>query len=441
MMGMNFPNSPVEGQVFTPAGGPKYIFSGGVWGSGSQAQSRALVSDSPPVSPAPGDLWWESDSGNLFCWYADGDSEQWVQINTPSLTGEDYLLKTAEKYNRVVNGAMQISQENGDTGTASSASNVGYHSADQWISSWSLSTGTINTARASTASLTPNGSRHIYLNCGTAITSLAANSNGIFEQKIEGLRAADLQWGTVNARQVVLRFSTSMPAGVYSVAIQNSAHDRSYVAQWTQAASNVWQVNTVVIPGDTTGTWLKDTGIGLFIDFCWFFGSTYVGVTGWQAGQKYAAAGQVSSVAAGATFSLGDVGLYADPQATGKAPPWQTPDYASELLACRRYFQAQGTGSTTYEFLANGKDTSTTGGYALVPHNPIMRTSPAFSSVGAFGVYDAGSVLIAATLVAAGSSPESGMLTYTTAGSMAGGRANILYSNGTNARLFFSARM
>ena len=81
-MGFNFPNSPTEGTLFQPAGGPSYVYSGGVWRD--KASNRALVSDSPPPNPANGDLWWESDSGNLFLWYNDGDSSQWVQINTPS---------------------------------------------------------------------------------------------------------------------------------------------------------------------------------------------------------------------------------------------------------------------------------------------------------------------------------------------------------------------
>jgi hypothetical protein len=46
---------------------------------------RARIGDTPPASPVAGDLWWESDSGNLYCYYNDGDSLQWVQINTPQI--------------------------------------------------------------------------------------------------------------------------------------------------------------------------------------------------------------------------------------------------------------------------------------------------------------------------------------------------------------------
>tara|TARA_Y100001937_G_scaffold46743_1_gene65617 strand:+ start:4158 stop:7574 length:3417 start_codon:yes stop_codon:yes gene_type:complete len=41
------------------------------------------VSDNPPntSSAIPGELWWESDTGDLFVYYDDGNSKQWVMAN------------------------------------------------------------------------------------------------------------------------------------------------------------------------------------------------------------------------------------------------------------------------------------------------------------------------------------------------------------------------
>lgn len=47
----------------------------------------AIISDAPPGSPKPGQIWWESDTGNLFIWYADANTSQWVQINVQSSSG------------------------------------------------------------------------------------------------------------------------------------------------------------------------------------------------------------------------------------------------------------------------------------------------------------------------------------------------------------------
>jgi hypothetical protein len=78
MMAMNWPISPTEGQIYTPVGGPTYVFNSPVWKAMGQGQI-AIVSDDAPASPANGQLWWESDTGILFIWVNDGNSSQWVQ--------------------------------------------------------------------------------------------------------------------------------------------------------------------------------------------------------------------------------------------------------------------------------------------------------------------------------------------------------------------------
>src|SRR5262245_42696220 len=82
-MAFNFPNSPSEGQVFEPAGGPRYVYMGGVWGH--SGRTRALIADNPPSGAVHGDLWWDSTDGNLYVFYNDGDSSQYVQCNTPNM--------------------------------------------------------------------------------------------------------------------------------------------------------------------------------------------------------------------------------------------------------------------------------------------------------------------------------------------------------------------
>ena len=39
------------------------------------------VSDTPPSNPNAGDLWWESDTGELKIYYDDGNTEQWVDAS------------------------------------------------------------------------------------------------------------------------------------------------------------------------------------------------------------------------------------------------------------------------------------------------------------------------------------------------------------------------
>ena len=44
--------------------------------------NTANISDTAPGSPVNGQLWWNSADGNLYIYYNDGSSSQWVQINT-----------------------------------------------------------------------------------------------------------------------------------------------------------------------------------------------------------------------------------------------------------------------------------------------------------------------------------------------------------------------
>lgn len=62
--------------------------SGGGSGNG-QINSDTITSDTPPTEREDGkgalrdgDTWWKSDTGAFFVWYADGDSGQWVEIES-----------------------------------------------------------------------------------------------------------------------------------------------------------------------------------------------------------------------------------------------------------------------------------------------------------------------------------------------------------------------
>jgi hypothetical protein len=50
--------------------------------AGGGGSSSVTVGDAPPDSPAQGDLWWDSGFGQMYVWYDDGNSRQWVVANT-----------------------------------------------------------------------------------------------------------------------------------------------------------------------------------------------------------------------------------------------------------------------------------------------------------------------------------------------------------------------
>jgi len=50
-------------------------------------QQRVVIDPTPPLNPNVGDLWWRDTDGNLFVYYDDGNSRQWV----PAVSTGQYL--------------------------------------------------------------------------------------------------------------------------------------------------------------------------------------------------------------------------------------------------------------------------------------------------------------------------------------------------------------
>lgn len=267
-----------------------------------------------------------------------------VHATVQALLGSTTLgaLQTAMKNiaprdNLIVNPRMQLSQENGNSAGGAS----GYYAADQWSTTFVTSAGVLSTQRVQ--SVTPRKSKDRYrVSVTTADASLAAGEYLFIQQHIEGNRIAHLGFGAAGASQLVLRFGFKGPAGTYAVALNNSAANRSYVATFVVAVANTDAEYTIVIPGDTTGTWLTDTGIGIRLTFALAAGSTFNAAAAgvWAAGQAYNIAGLTNGWGANTNvFELFDVGLYADPDGLGVAPPWVPNSFDFDLFECKRYYQ------------------------------------------------------------------------------------------------------
>lgn len=90
-MAYDFPNTPTTGQVVTGPGGIQWQFDGVKWtvvGSVPRfAGNNVTVAPIPPATPLVGDFWWDSaNTANLYIWFNDGTSSQWVIANAASPT-------------------------------------------------------------------------------------------------------------------------------------------------------------------------------------------------------------------------------------------------------------------------------------------------------------------------------------------------------------------
>jgi hypothetical protein len=245
---------------------------------------------------------------------------------------------TAEARNRIVNGAIQHSQEAGFQG---GVTGNGSYSGDQWRLSFNGG-GPISSSRNDNLYPSdPDSTNWLRLNGGsTVIGSPAASQFVQFNQPIEGIRMSDAKWGTVAAKPVVVRFrAAGSVAGTYCFAIRNGALNRAYVVKFSVTTTPQWF--SFAIPGDTTGTWPTDTTQWGQIVFCGMSGtdSRAPAEAVWSAGLYVSLAGTSNLLsAASQMLDVTNVGLYLDPNATGVPPPWQMPDEAQELAACKRYY-------------------------------------------------------------------------------------------------------
>jgi len=247
--------------------------------------------------------------------------------------------------NKIINGSMTIDQRNAGAAVTITTASATQYLLDRWYLRAEAAAGSkVSVQRSSVA---PAGFSNSQL-----ITSLSAYAIGASEhfatvQAVEGFNAADLSWGTASAKTITVSFWVrSSLTGLFSGFILNGAANRCFVFSYTINAADTWEYKTITIPGDTTGTWVTDNGLGLYLNFTVAAGSSVSGAAGsWSSTFNRSATGQTSLVGtSGATFYLTGVQLEAGDTAT----PFEHRSYGAELALCQRYFQTIGEVNGNY---------------------------------------------------------------------------------------------
>jgi hypothetical protein len=234
--------------------------------------------------------------------------------------------------NRIINGAMVISQRNG---TSSITANDGSFFTDRFSFADSVDA-KFTGQQSSTA---PTGFINSLLLTSSSAYSISSSDYFVLNQNIEGLNVADLAWGTASASTVTLSFWVrSSLTGTFGGVINNSANDRSYAYTYTINSANTFEYKTVTIAGDTTGTWLTTNGLGIRVRWGLGVGSTRSTTAGsWNSGLYLSATGATSVVGtSSATFYITGVQLEKGSTATS----FDYRPYGTEFALCQRYYQS-----------------------------------------------------------------------------------------------------
>jgi hypothetical protein len=330
-------------------------------------------------------------------------------------------------------------------GTSFTSPANGSYVADRFVAS---TTGSgvfdvLKTADAPTASQAGMYTQHcLHMDVTTADASIGATDFYAVQQRIEGLNAGHLGFGRVGAQSVMLSFwHKHTKTGTHSVAILNSAEDRSYVAEYAQAVADTWEKATITIAGDTSGTWLNTTGIGLYVFFPLAMGSNYTAAAGaWSASGKYASANQVNNLDNVANnFKIALVQLEAGASAT----TFEALPVDVVLARCQRYAIVANSAASSAHWLALGAVTTSSRLDGGVAFPTKMRATPTLTSAGTWFAYTgaAGSQTVA-SFGFGSASGDGGQLQCTVSGTpFAVGDAGQVFGSTTSDRLTFSAEL
>ena len=266
--------------------------------------------------------------------------------------------------NRIINGDMRIDQRNAGASVTPTTADV--YTLDRWVAFRGASSK--YSVQQNAGSITPPTGFTNYI----GFTSLSAYTVGASEvfglgHRIEGFNSADLMWGTASAQSATLSFWVrSSLTGTFGGSLQNSASNRSYPFSYSINAANTWEYKTITIPGDTSGTWLTNNGMGIQLTFSIGIGSTVSGTAGAWAGANYFSSTGATSVVGtnGATFYITGVQLEAGSVAT----PFERRQYGQELALCQRYYQQIKGG------IAMATSSSNIAG--ILKYTVIMRSAP-----------------------------------------------------------------
>jgi len=277
--------------------------------------------------------------------------------------------------NKIINGAMNVNQRN-TTVTA-----TGY-TLDRWKYDSNVS------SRVSIASATSNLTG---FSSALQITSSGANTPAssdyqFLSQYIEGQNVADLAWGTSSAKTITISFWVkSSISGLFGGNLRNGGNTRNYPFTFTINSSNTWEKKSIVISGDTSGTWATDTSTGLMLSFNIGNGSNFLGTAGAWTSSNIAGPSGVVNIAAtnGATFYITGVQLEAGSTATA----FEQRPYGMELSLCQRYYFSTLYGATAGivgSFGAVASGNNSIGGIRFpVPMRAIPTTSSISEALGA----------------------------------------------------------
>ena len=290
--------------------------------------------------------------------------------------------------NKIINGAMTISQRHG-------ASSVQLSASEQYIiDRFENDTGSSFDMKADASQSTdaPDGfSNSLKLACD-GVSAVSAASNGMITTFLEGQDVQDLAFGTSNAKSVTLSFYAKSSSqnnghvyGVFLGAYLNGTRN-SQTKGFTVTSS--WQRFTMTFEGTGTATNTainNDNLKGFQIGFSLAAGSNdQVSYSTWTADSGLKGFTGQDNFFDNTSNEIYITGVQLEVGSVGT--DFEHRSFAQELALCQRYFYMHASGAfplsnTDRCPIGHGYGYTSTDGYVFVTYPVQMRTNPSLYKV------------------------------------------------------------
>ena len=275
--------------------------------------------------------------------------------------------------NLIQNGNFVVFQRflPGSFVTCNAGSN--FYSMDRWYARGEGSKGVFNFIQED---ITSQGQGAHAAARVTVTTSSTPSTNDVYKiaQRIEGKNVQHLSWGTSGAKTITLSFLVkSTVTGTHGGSIMNSAQNRAYPFTYAISSANTWEQKSITIPGDTGGTWLTNTGIGLELNFDMGTAeSNYRRPAGsWYAGRAEGADGAVQLITTNsANWYVTKVQIEEGSHST----PFEHISLQDNFSQCKRYYETMGRGASQY--MGNGWFFNSSSFYCVLRFEVEKRVAP-----------------------------------------------------------------
>ena len=282
----------------------------------------------------------------------------------------------------LINGDMSICQRQP---TQPGIQYSGYYSLDRWYLDIS-STGTWTLSQSTTVPTGQGFFNSSKFDCTTADTSLGSGDRLFYQQRIEDQFCTFLKKGTSSTASVTVSFWVrSNKTGTYICEIYDSHNSRHISKSYTIDSADTWEKKIIVFPGDTTGAFANDNGVGLQLDFWLAAGTNYTSgtlATSWQANDATdRAVGQTVNLADSTSneWYLTGVQLEAGDAATG----FEHLPHDVQLDRCMRYCYVHNNDADSSQALIfPGASRGGTNKYFYIQHPRPMRDTPSVTVSG-----------------------------------------------------------